>query len=274
MRSWLDAFIPQHVSGKLILGFFSAVGRGTLIKTQNTAYNYEKMTGKKYISAEREEKGLGLGQRMPLEGTGEAFSAEFGLARNGQYIENQPCWDGVRFGRSKRSNMAYSGCEILACYNALVYLTDGKAGNPETLVHMIECFERRGAALLGAWGTSPRSMQKFFDTQHYHTKLVVSREPEEFETAMKTADCALITLFNDKCAVTGQVHTMTVTREEKGYVLHNAFCCRCGETADGTLNKEYCAIGPEKDMTMLLEAYDEKNRKKSAIICMIVIDKI
>ena len=80
-----------------------------------------------------------------------------GFFQPAHFIENQNEWESVRFGLS---TMKYSGCEIMAVYNALLDL--GNRMNSQDMAELISKFERKGAELSGRWGCSPKSICKYF----------------------------------------------------------------------------------------------------------------
>ena len=56
-----------------------------------------------------------------------------------------------------RRTMDYMGCEMIALYNALLFM-----GHPQSLGHIIQMFERRRWLLLGGrWGADPYAIGRY-----------------------------------------------------------------------------------------------------------------
>ena len=56
--------------------------------------------------------------------------------------------------------MKYSGCEIIAVYNAMLDL--GRKSSLEDMAELITAFEERGAALKGEWGVAPHAITNYW----------------------------------------------------------------------------------------------------------------
>ena len=65
------------------------------------------------------------------------------------YIENQNEWGKIRFGWGSHHNMKYSGCEIIATFNALKAL--GKADSPDFMAELIDEHEVKMIYLIGIY---------------------------------------------------------------------------------------------------------------------------
>ncbi len=87
------AFIPQKVDNATVLDAYDLM-RGMNLISEKTIQ--ENSTANKIE--------LMKPQYIPLQG---------------EYIENQNAWKNVKFGNSTNSNIQYSGCGIIATYNAL-----------------------------------------------------------------------------------------------------------------------------------------------------------
>lgn len=142
------------------------------------------------------------------------------LYRPGHFIENQAHWTGVKFG--SRYDMAYSGCEIIATYNALLSLGERLAF--EDMVELISSYERKGAVLKGAFGVAPGAVFRYFKDRGYHVKATRRKDRNVLESMGRHSDTMILTVYNDRHDITRQIHTVCVTKEEKGgYLVHNAF---------------------------------------------------
>lgn len=137
----------------------------------------------------------------------------------GSYIENQSNWKSVRFGFS---TMAYSGCEIMAVYNALLAL--GKKMTVEDTVELISAFEKKGAVLQGKWGTSPYAIFRYFLRHDYEAVITCSKDAERVNATAECCETLILTAYNNRYDIRNMIHTVSVTRDEKGnFILHNAY---------------------------------------------------
>ncbi len=148
------------------------------------------------------------------------------------YIENQSddIWTNVKFGNSKISNMNYSGCEIIAAYNALVSLeADVHASD---MASMITYFEKQGPLLNGEFGSSPVVDYQFFKDKGYKINMMVANTDNEIDRYSIDSfgdkyDTYVVTAYNDKSSVKNEIHTVniSVSSDEKGkrtFYIHNA----------------------------------------------------
>lgn len=135
------------------------------------------------------------------------------------YVEAQPCWSRIPFGLA---NMAYSGCEILAVYNALYAL--GNKMTPPDMAELISAFERRGAVLLGLWGCSPRALSACFTKCGYETSCTCSKDPGQIDRIGEESDTVLLTAYNNRNDIRCMIHTICVTKDYNGcYIMHNVY---------------------------------------------------
>lgn len=139
------------------------------------------------------------------------------------YIENQAQWEHVRFGSSKHSNMKYSGCEIIATFNALRALGE-PCGIPE-MAELIAMYERDGAMLNGEFGVSPGAIRDFFCKKGYRVEGSDSREADILNDRRDWVRAVIVSAYNDAHDIMAQIHTVCMTPNEAGnLVLHNAYC--------------------------------------------------
>lgn len=142
------------------------------------------------------------------------------IPKAGSYIENQSQWENVKFGCSPNSNMSYSGCEIIATYNALSAL--GESTSADTMVNMISTYEKDGAALFGEFGTSPHAIENYMKDAGYQVQTTTSTDAEKINAIGDNSDVIIATVYNDKNNITGQIHTVCITKTPEGnYVAHN-----------------------------------------------------
>ena len=110
----IRGIIPRWISNKIVLGALELMRRLTnhipvTVREQNRRENSERL----------------------LEST---------VFHPGHYIENQAQWGNIRFGNGKHSCMAYSGCEIIAVYNALLAL--GEKTDVAGMAELISSYEK------------------------------------------------------------------------------------------------------------------------------------
>lgn len=175
------------------------IGLFTLVKISRKRLNENQTANKKILEAESAKK------------TG-FFSAN-------HFIENQNDWGNVLFGLS---DMKYSGCEIMAVYNALLDL--GNEMTAQSMVELISEFERKGATLRGKWGCAPRSIYKYLVRRGYRVTMTTRANPDTINTIGKNSNSVIITAYNDRNDIRKMIHTISVTKDTFGnYILHNAY---------------------------------------------------
>ena len=137
------------------------------------------------------------------------------------YIENQNEWGEILFGWGSHHNMKYSGCEIIATFNALKAL--GKAVSPDFMAELIGEYEKHGAALWGEFGVSPPAVCAYL--KKYGFSVVTAKKDNDKSLDMADSRCRvfIVTVYNDAKDITAQIHTICITKEENKYILHNAY---------------------------------------------------
>lgn len=189
----------------------------------------------------------------------EAASAEKnGFFSPNHFIENQNEWETVRFGRS---NMKYSGCEIMAVYNALLDL--GNEMTAQSMAELISEFERKGAAIRGKWGCSPKSIYKYLVRQGYQATMTTSANPDTINAIGENSHSVIITAYNDRNDIRNMIHTISITKDNLGnYTLHNAY---------KRTNGRYAAYSGNSPIQSLWEAIGAMSQGQAASICVVGI---
>lgn len=208
------AFIPRHVSNKTVLGFMEFLRRIAHISKRKIRDHYKK--NEEYFSSN----------------TAEGF------------IENQKDLKEVLFGKK---NLAFSGCEIIAVYNALLNL--GRVSD-YSLPKLISGFEKDGMIFGGRFGTSPKALLDFFLKNGY--KCDFSRNESEIRRIEPLYDTFILTIYNDKDNIKRQIHTINVNREMSGLIAHNVY----GNGAP---------MGPFPSVEVMLGSI---NKGRSKLICI------
>lgn len=197
IRNLFISFIPKYVSNRLFLCVYqmlSVVRVPWKIRERNYAHNREQLC----IMQEEVWK-------IPMT-----------------YIENQDEWKEIWFGAGRHHNMSYSGCEVIATFNACKAL--GGLISPEQLAGLISAYESHGAVLLGEFGTSPRAIERYFRQNGFTVAVSYGEKFDEADRIGDTYHVMIATVYNDKNDITKQVHTVCITgNRNNGYVLHNAY---------------------------------------------------
>lgn len=194
---YLKAFIPQHIHNGIVVYVFSCLSRcfGSVPRQkifEHAAANRMELTGSpRYL-----QKGL--------------------------FIENQAEWGSILFGEGKKSNISYSGCGIIATYNALTAL--GEPMSPEIMIELISDFERKGAVWRGRFGVAPKMIYDYFIRRQYDSVWTVTKDMDYINEIGRNYDVMIVTAYNNKQDITAQIHTVCISKEADGaYVIHNAF---------------------------------------------------
>lgn len=184
----LYGFIPKKIKNKTVVSFYDFLRWADKVIHDKGAIEEHKLVNDEKVAYHR--------------------------LRNGQYIEDQNKYTDMTYGAV---TMRYSGCEIMAIYNAFLYIFGKEI---ITLPELISQFEHNGMVLGGWWGTSPRAIHEFmkkrgFKTKGYHDKdMLIKLEGEK---------CVILTFYNDGQDITHAVHTVCVALEEDGYYGHNIY---------------------------------------------------
>lgn len=187
IRSFFACFIPQYVSAGAILSFLKIF-----------SFPIPRRIREKH-----------------LEKNEEAWREAVRDAVSDSYIERQSALAGLVLGRK---NASYNACEVIAAYNACV-----AQNQPVSFPEMIAEFEKMGLVFLGAFGTSPDRLLRYFQRLGWRAKLLRGKEIDR-ESAFgleEQCDVFLLTAFNDRRDILAQVHTVCVTKEERGFRIHN-----------------------------------------------------
>lgn len=181
-----------------------------------------------------------------------------GFFTPGRFIENQNEWEGVRFGLS---TMKYSGCEIMAVYNALLDLGNEMAA--QDMAELISVFERKGAELKGQWGCSPRSICNYLTRRGYRVTTTTSKNPDTIDSIGDCSDTIIITAYNDRNDIRKMIHTICVTKDHhENYTLHNAY---------KRINGLYAAYSADNSIHKLCDVISAMSQGQASPICIIGI---
>ncbi len=149
------------------------------------------------------------------------------------------------FFHGKQVSAADNSCEVIALYNALValavkkdqgssvydasqQLSDGvleKKGHrapdfPELLFH----FSQKGICAQGAFGTSPRAIEKELLRRGFQVQSYTGRRiTKESMCEAQKAEAWIFSAFNRGQNPFSMVHTMCITKERTGFQVHNDY---------------------------------------------------
>ena len=177
------------------------------------------------------------------------------------YIENQREWSDVKIGRGKNATMQKSGCGVFAVYNALHALK--KEVSMEVLLDLIAYFEKNGLALNGRLGISPKAIFRYFQRNGFEVHMTGEKSPVIINKIGADYEVVIVTAYNDKTDITQRIHTVCITKNERGeYFAHNAFYRK---------GNQYVAMPEgEKGFATLQEAVEHLSKNPS-LLCLIGI---
>ena len=184
------------------------------------------------------------------------------MDKKDKYIEDQNSMEKFKYGvqndflsdgilNGKKLTGAVNTCEVIAAYNALVALNDGKSNI--SFPSLLKKFEKSGIMLDGYFGTSPDSIAKYFEDNGYDTRMLVGMEINDktINKLDQKYDTYIFTGYNDKNDINRGIHTMSITAEVDyytksgkpvyNYVIHNGDMgeVKC-ESLEAALNTYKC----------------------------------
>lgn len=132
------------------------------------------------------------------------------------FIERQSVLTGMKYGTV---SVSFSGCEVIAVYNALHDLLGDK--DPQSLPELIRFFELHGMAAGGKFGTSPCSVPDYFRAAGFEA--AITADSSEYDLFERRYSTFVLSMYNDGSDISKEIHTVSVTRDNAGYfVMHNA----------------------------------------------------
>lgn len=205
--AWLERFIPQNISNEVVIAVLGGEAKQEVKPWSIT----------RFIQVESHwEHNLDI----LTNGSPQEDGTLKQIYKDGEYIENQKYWENVKYGIS---DMSYSGCEIIATYNALKAL--GEDVSAKTVVELIATYECNGAVLWGKFGTSPYTIGDYFKKEGYDVVTTFSQDTEIINNIGESCDTVIVNAYNDENDITAMIHTVSITKDEAGtYSVHNAYC--------------------------------------------------
>lgn len=197
VKKFLVSFIPRHVSNRVLLRAYQML----------TVFP---------ISQKIREKNYNTNV-VQLGSTDWEFWTE-----PSAYIENQNEWDKIMYGVGSHHNMMWSGCEIIATFNARKALIG--TCSRESMAMLICEYEKYGSALRGEFGVSPRAIETYFKKHGFLVTTTYKNDEQSLDMVNRQSQALIATVYNDANDITKQIHTVCITKDAgKGYVLHNTY---------------------------------------------------
>lgn len=215
----LRGFVPQYIPNQIVTKVYWLLSSFP-VSSQTIRRNTEM--NRKFLQDEQEL----------------LFSKDTG------FIEEQSRWKSQRFG--KKSVMSGVGCEVMATYNALLDL--GEQPDPvEQMSELIGYYEKRGAALMGRFGTAPHFVGKYFRKKGYEVHKSYSRKREVINRLGERADSVIVSFYNNKKDLMYGVHTICISKRDGKYYLHNAYIPQKDKVGYETLYDAFLHMSTEEN---------------------------
>ena len=126
------------------------------------------------------------------------------------------------FGVHKRRPLPadYNSCEVIAVYNCLQFF-----GREADFPGLLGCFERKGAALGGAFGTDPKSVRNYLMQLGFIVEKRDGRDLLQSLTSFENRHAAFVLcMYNHPHSLENGMHTMCITKcGNGGFLLHNDY---------------------------------------------------
>ena len=234
LENWGKGAIPQHVPNEVIVDFYTIASD---MKTPGLTSKFKdsKLFGPLYkalnfgtnsLSSELIDQHY---EKNSAKLSSDSIALNPKLNNTGKYIENQAQWGGISYGMGREeeaygdeSNMSYSGCEIIATYNALVAL-----GETPDMASLIKGYEKHGMTLNGHAGTSPTAIMDYFAINGFDTKMLIDFSNDSAIEDLAKYDTIIATVYNDENDITNMIHTVSITKEvvdgHTEFIIHNSY---------------------------------------------------
>ena len=218
--SAIRSFIPDKVSNHTVVEFFEMM-RGV-----------QRIVKRRYRKNDAPNFAADMAHRPAVK-------------KAGGYIEDQHSWKDMRYGLS---TVSFSGCEVIAVYNAL---NDLAGTDKISMFEMVRGFERDGMVFFGIAGTSMKALERYFSSRGYHTEY--SESPAEFDDIAGRSDTMILTMYNDRNDIAAQIHTICISKKRGLLYAHNVYC-------NGAV------VGPADDLTGMLKIINGGKAKGISLI--------
>ena len=160
---------------------------------------------------------------------------EFKQNLGSRYIERQHDLDMFKYG-SYRKNLqkmfmgekpftaSRNSCEVISVYNALENL--GVKNEETTFPRLLNYFEKNASILKGYFGTSFSGIIRYFKKNGYDYVSFMGKKiiKENIDFMEKNFETYIFMSYNNTENIADMIHTMSITKEEQGFFIHNSFC--------------------------------------------------
>ena len=176
------------------------------------------------------------------------------------YIENQEEWGGIPFGWHPGSDLAKTGCGVFAAWNALVAAHRTTEVNGRAVfAELVSGFERFGAVFGGRLGVSVAALF-FYVCRHFRHARICVRHNRYLQNAFGVrSDVVITTIVNNRRKLMNGLHTVCITKDDAGFVVHNAYRRNregkwCATRAYSTLSEALADITPDPFFVVMIGA--------------------
>lgn len=236
---FLRSFIPQKMPDRLVLIFLRFLSVFSFIGLKTIRQHYEE--NKRILS-----------------------TADFFMRQN-TFIEDQALWGKVKFGTGKHGNMAYSGCEVIAVFNALIaikrqnHVQINEGIRADMMCGLIEAFERRGVVRRGEFGVAPTSIRDYLKRNGLNVRVYDKKEiaDDKGNKNENMPSVFIATFYNHALDITEQIHTVCITKEKEGFFIHNSY----NRGAAGTYDKKPSSDKGYEDLSEVINNLSDKEPK-------------
>ncbi|HEX2947944.1 MAG TPA: hypothetical protein VHT96_18550 [Clostridia bacterium] len=199
LADWICSYIPRNIDEKSILGV------------------YEKLSDVQGNLLKKEFPG-NLATNIPAFGSQTHMNT---VASDNGFIEDQSNYTDMKYGDQ---TVAYSGCEVIATYNAMVAMNCVEPGRgfPE----LLQTFEKDGIVLNGEFGTSPYAVVDYFrNAPNNEFDAAITTDASAFDSYGNKYDTLILTMYNNGNDIRDMVHTVSITKDASGqFFVHNCGC--------------------------------------------------
>lgn len=131
------------------------------------------------------------------------------------HIERQCELENLHLG--KGYNYAYSGCSIIALFNALKSL--GEPTDGQKLLEMQGWFETHGMAMFGHFGIVPTAMKRYLLQEGFRVTSCFGGSRQQLDLLGEMSDTFVVVVCNGK--IRHGFHAVNIEKLEKNFLIHN-----------------------------------------------------
>jgi len=156
----------------------------------------------------------------------------------GKYIERQRDLEMLKYGTNRKGLSkifmggnelvaARNSCEVISVYNTLRFFDDDSEGSD--LPELLKYFEKHGIVLKGYFGSTFYGIVKYFKNRDFECRYFTGRniDRENMEYLENNFAAYIFMSYNNIDNIIDMIHTMSITKEDKGFVIHNSYNKMC-----------------------------------------------